>query len=330
MIQLKSMLSTAVTLAFLVPATASSSSPSASIWLPDGFAYPNGIAFTELGGLVVGSVVSGNIAAIDLGTSPSVKFRSNERRFAGTALRYDAERGKLWTASPDFLGEEVDGEIRRRPHRLVVMDAESGEVEWSVEMPDGGFPNDIALDDRGGAFVTDTTMGRVVHIAEPGASPEIVAEGLDSQEGPLGPAGIALDKDGSLIVGMYSDGQLFRVRPAASGGPAEVEEIALDQPIANPDGMAFGPDGRLLVVDGAVASGNGRLVAVDLDGDAPHPVEVLISSLDLPVNLSVRDRLVAVTESRIRHRMVDDRTLLTPQRFRVVLFQLEDREENEE
>ena len=327
--QIRGMLSTAALLTFLVPATASSSSLSASIWLPDGFAYPNGIAFTELGGLVVGSVVSGNIAAIDLGAPPAVRFRSTEQRFAGTALRYDAERGKLWTASPDFLGEAVDGEIRRRPHRLVVMDARSGAVEWAVEMPDGGFPNDIALDGRGGAFVTDTTMGRVLHIAEPGAPPEIVAEGLDSRQGPLGPAGIALDEDGSLIVGLYSDGHLFRVRPVTSDGPAEVAQIALDQPIANPDGMAFGPDGRLLVVDGAVASGNGRLVAVDLDGDAPHRVEVLISSLDLPVNLSVRDRLVAVTESRIRHRMVDDRTLLTPRRFRVVLFQLENREEAE-
>ena len=326
----KSILSTAVALALLAPAAASASPRSASVWLPDGFAYPNGVAFTELGSLVVGSVVSGDIATIDLGSAPSVKFPSADRRFAGTALRYDAERGRLWVASPDFLGEEVDGEIRRRPHRLAVMDAESGEVEWSVEMPDAGFPNDIALDGQGGAFVTDTIRGRVLHIREPGASPEIVAEGLESREGNIGPAGIATHEDGSLIVGVYSDGRLLRVRPAASDGPAEVEEIALDQAIANPDGMAFGPDGRLLVIDGAVESGNGRLLAVDLDGGAPYPVEVLISGLDLPVNLAVRDHLVAVTESRIRHRMVDDPTLLPPERFRLVLFRLEDGGANEE
>ncbi len=330
MTRLKRLLATAALLTFLAPAAAAAAQPNASIWLPEGFAYPNGIAFTELGGLVVGSVVSGDIAAIDLGTAPAVRFDADAERFAGTALRYDPDHGRFWVASPDFLGEEVDGEIRRRPHRLVVMDAASGQIEASVEMPDGGFPNDIALDGQGGAFVTDTTMGRVLHIAEPGGAPRVIAEGLESRDGPLGPAGIARDDDGSLVIGMYSDGRLYRVRPASAGGMAEVEEIALGQPIANPDGMAFGPDGRLLVIDGAVATGDGRLVAVDLDAAAPHPVEVLISSLDLPVNLSVRDDLVAITESRIRHRMVEDPTLLAPQRFRIVLFQLEDNGETEE
>ena len=80
----KSVLSTAVALALLAPAAAPASPRSASVWLPDGFAYPNGVAFTELGSLVVGSVVSGDIAAIDLGSAPSVKFPSTDRRFATT------------------------------------------------------------------------------------------------------------------------------------------------------------------------------------------------------------------------------------------------------
>ena len=327
MINPKCVLTTAFTLALLAPAAASASPRSASIWLPEGFAYPNGVAFTEQGSLVVGSVVSGDIAKIALGSEPTVTFRSSDRRFAGTALRYDAKRGKLWVASPDFLGEEVDGEIRRRPHRVAVMDAETGSVEWSVEMPDAGFPNDIALDGNGGAFVTDTIRGRVLHIREPGAPLEIVAEGLESREGRLGPAGIATVGDGSLVVGMFSDGRLLRVVPSAETSEATVEEIALAGDVANPDGMAFGPNGRLLVVDGGVASGNGRLLAVDLDSPAPHPVEVLISGLELPVNLSLDDRLLAITESRIRHRMIDDPTLLPPERFRVILFEIDANEQ---
>ncbi|MEL6196721.1 MAG: gluconolaconase [Pseudomonadota bacterium] len=327
MFKLKCLLSTAFGAALLAQPAASASLRSTSVWLPEGFDYPNGVAFTELGSLMIGSVVSGDIAEIALGAAPAVAFERTDRRFAGTALRYDAERAKLWVASPDFLGVEVDGEIRRRPHRLAVMDGQTGEVEWSVEMPDAGFPNDIALDGQGGAFVTDTTRGRVLHVREPGAALEIVAEGLESRNGALGPAGIAVDRDGSLIVGLYSDGRLVRVRPATSGASAAIEDIALDGAIANPDGMVFGPDGRLLVIDGGVETGNGRLLAVDLRSSAPHPVEVLISGLDLPVNLAVRDDLAAVTESRIRHRMVDDPTLLPPQRFRVVLFRLDDSEE---
>ncbi len=309
-------------LAFLLPSAASASSMSTSVWLPKGFAYPNGIAFTEMGNLIVGSVVSGDIATIERGSHPTVKFGATDQRFAGTALRYDAARGKLWIASPDFLGQKVDGEIRRRPHRVAVMDLASGDVEWSVEMPDAGFPNDIALDGRGGAFVTDTTRGRVLHFPEPGSSPVVVATGLESRTGGLGPAGIATADDGSLVVGIYSDGRLFRVGPSDGTSEAKVEEISLAGPIANPDGLAFGPDGRLLVIDGGVATGNGRLLAVDLKSPVPHAVEVLISGLELPVNLSVQDRLLAITESRIRHRMVDEPTLLTPDRFRVIFYEL--------
>ncbi len=316
--------SIAAALALAATNTATASPDTKTIWLPDGFAYPNGIAFKEMGGLFVGSVVSGDITTVELGKQPQVRFTETERRFAGTALRYDPERGKLWVASPDFLGKEVDGEIVRRPHRLAVVDAATGKVEWSAEIPDAGFANDIALDGRGGAFVTDTVRGRVLHVAAPGASFEIVAGGLESRQGGLGPAGIAMDTDGTLIVGMYSDGRLVRVRPAQGDGDAAIEEINLAAPIANPDGIAFAPNGRLLVIDGAVKSGNGRLVAVDLDGPGPHAVETLISGLELPVNLSVDGRLVAVSESRIRHRMVDEPTLVTPERFRIVLLELED------
>ncbi|MGF1551836.1 MAG: hypothetical protein ACFBWO_04945 [Paracoccaceae bacterium] len=315
-------LSAAVVAASLAAGAATASPSARSIWMPEGFAYPNGIAFEATGGLLVGSVVSGDIATVGLGEPPAVRFAETERRFAGTALRLDAERGLLWVASPDFLGRVVDGAVVRRPNRLAVVDAATGETAWSAPMPEGGFANDIALDGRGGAFVTDTTLGRVLHLAEPGAPFEIVADGLESTAGGLGPAGIALAADASLIVGIYGDGRLLRVRPGGREGEATIEAIALAAPIANPDGLAFGPDGRLLAIDGAVASGDGRLVAVDLSGAAPHGVEPLVSGLDLPVNLAVRDRLVAITESRIRHRMIDEPTLLAPERFRVVLLDL--------
>eukprot|EP00752_Nemacystus_decipiens_P000699 g699.t1 len=310
----------ALTLATAGPAGAAPDAQ--SIWLPEGFAYPNGVAFDERGGLFVGSVVSGDIAVIELGERPQVRFEEAEGRFAGTAIRYDAARDLLWVSSPDFLGVERDGEIVRRPHRLAVVDASTGAVLWSEAVPGAGFANDIALDGRGGAYVTDTTNGYLLHVPEPGGPFTLVAEGLESRAGAIGPAGLAVDADGSVVVGVYSDGRLVRVIPGEDGEAATVVDLPLDGAIANPDGMAFGPDGRLLVIDGGVASGDGRLLAVDLEGEGPHRVETVVSGLDLPVNLSVQGLRVAVTESRIRHRMVDEPTLLAPDRFRVILLTL--------
>lgn len=301
---------------------ASASPDTRSVWLPEGFAYPNGIAFNDKGGLFVGSVVSGDIAVIELGERPEIRFREVEGRFAGTAIRYDPERETLWVSTPDFLGVERDGEIIRRPHRLAVVDANSGDVQWTVEMPDAGFANDIALDGEGGAYITDTTLGYLYHVPEPGGPFNIVADGLESLTGAIGPAGLAVHESGDVFVGIYSDGRLLRVRPGDDGREARVQELDLDGTIGNPDGMAFAEDGRLLLIDGGVASGDGKVVAIDIDQPGPHRVETLLSGLNLPVNLSVRGNLVAVTESRIRHRMVDEPTLMAPEQFRVILFNL--------
>jgi hypothetical protein len=73
--------------------------------------------------------------------------------------------------------------------------------------------------------------------------------------------------------------------------------------------MQFAPDGSLLVTEGAVKSGNGRLLRIDVLSSATKPkaVETLASNLESPVNLTVVGGEVWVTESRIRHRLLPGR-----------------------
>lgn len=290
------------------------------IVLPQGFAYPNGIARAADGALFVGSVTSGDILRVAPDGTSETWHRQSDTVFAGTALRLDAATGILWVASPDFLGQEVNGETVRRPHRVAAIDTSTGREVWSSAMPDGGFANDFALDGSGGIFITDTLRDRVLRLAGPGASFETVAESPQFTPGAIGPAGIVALLDGDLVVGLYSNGSLLRVSP--DGADATVTRLDLERSIENPDGLALAPDGRLLVLEGAVASGDGKLLAIDLAAPPPLAIEVLADGLDMPLNLTQVDGGVAITEGRLRHRMIDDATLPVPTDFRVVIVPL--------
>ena len=285
--------------------------------LPSGFAYPNGIASTADGTLFVGSVTAGTLLRIAPGQAPQVLLENDDQLFAGTALKFDPKTNLLWVSSPDFLGKEVDGEMVRRPHRIAVVDTEQAKVVWSTEVPKGGFVNDIALDGKGGVFLTDSTLDQVWHLDGPGADFAVHARSPLFAPGALGPAGIARLADESLIISLYDDGALLRI--AASG---EVTPIATQRPLQNPDGLALTPGGWLLVVEGAVDSGAGRLSAIDMTTKMPHPVIVLAEGLDTPVNLLVTGNEVVVSESRIRHRMRPKKQLSAPSQWRLMRYAL--------
>lgn len=293
------------------------SAPWAELPLPEGFAYPNGIAARADGTLLVGSVTSAEI----LERSPEGKMRvfhaadaHPEALFAGTALELDDDRNLLWVASPDFSGRGTQG---RRAHRYAVLDATSGTLVASRAVPEGGFVNDVALDGQGGAYLTDSTLGRIWHVRSPKARPEVYVQDPLLQSSGIGPAGIVRCSDGSLVVGLYEAGTLFRI-----SGKGRVAPMKTARPLRYLDGLELGEDGTLYAIEGGIDDGEGRVLAVDVGGPAPHGVEVLAEGLDTPVNLTRVGTHLHVTESRFRHRMRPQLRLEAPTRWRTVDLEL--------
>ena len=297
-----------------------------SIELPSNFAYPNGITAAPDGTLYVGSVTSGNILRVASDGAIATIFEETDEVFAGTSARFDPLTNLLWVTSPDFLGQEIDGEIIRRPHRIAAIELSNNTVAWSSNVPNEGFANDIALDGEGGIYITDSLRDRILHLAGPGESFETVAADPLMTPGDLGPAGIAIAPNGDLIIGLYSDGALLRVSLGTNETLAQVTPINVSRPIENPDGLAFTPDGRLLILEGAADSGDGKLLAVDLSSPQPHNIDVILDGLDSPLNLTLTDDKIAITEGRIRHLLVDDPSLTAPETFRIITVPLPDLE----
>jgi DNA-binding beta-propeller fold protein YncE len=292
------------------------------IALPTGFQYPNGIARASNGLLYVGSVTSGKILKIHTDGKIETFFAGSEEIFAATSLRLDEQRGVLWGTSPDFLGtRNANGEVVRKPHRLFALDTRTGKALRVIKMPDGGFGNDIALDADGGVYLTDSNRPRIHYLAPQTDQLKVWVEDDRLRATPIGLAGIARAGNGVMVVSLYSDGRLFKISTQPQG--RQVEPIALQRPIENPDGMVFMQDGSLLVLEGGVQSGNGRLLRiVDVlkPGSTPKTVETLAEQMDTPVNLTVSNQAVWVTESRIRHRVLPGKEKEVPEAFSIHRF----------
>jgi len=295
-----------------------------SIELPVGFQYPNGIARSQNGTLYVGSVLSGRILQVNSAGEAHTFFEGNNDIFSVTSLRLDEPRRLLWGASPDVLGTpQSNNGIVRKPHRIFAVDVRSGEVRHTIPIPDGGFGNDIALDPQGGVYVTDSLRPRI-HYLSPGATQFQTWAEDDRFRTQLrfGLSGIVRRSDGVLFVTMYSDGRLFKVTPQPTGDPI-VDEIELPRRIDGSDAIQFAADGSLIMVEGGIESGNGRLLQLHgLETGVRPQFNTLATGMDLPVNLTVAGGEIWLTESLFRHRLVSGQETAIPDRFFVRRFAL--------
>jgi len=145
-----------------------------------------------------------------------------------------------------------------RPGHLLVGDQALGSV-FDVDVADGRTapviqglrsPSGLAFDaGHGIAYVSDTGGGRVlgVNLALPAPSPFVVATGLAS------PEGVAVDRDGTVLVVEGDTGNLYRVDPGdsrrrlvASGLPTRTVGFGL--PLMNySSDVLVRRDGRIVV-----------------------------------------------------------------------------------
>lgn len=286
-----------------------------SVELPQGTQYPNGIAVDGDGGLFVGQVFRGEVLRRDPSGEWSVFYPGSETVFAGTSLRFDTDRNLLWGASPDFLAGD-----QARASRIFILDAANGTLRRSLTLPDNGFGNDIALGPDGAALITDTRNGRILRIEPDSNTVTILADDpVLTAEGGIGAAGIVIANDGRLIVGNYGQGIIIILTPGADGVYA-ISQMQLPRPLTEPDGMLLRPDGSLILVEGDVDGGDGRVIQIlDPLADGVRPIVTLLSGLESPVNLTAEEGdTILVSEARIRRRILDGPDAPIAESFRLI------------
>lgn len=235
--------------------------------------------------LYVGSLVTGQVIAFADGETEGtvvVGASSGVTGVAGVTIR----EGELWLCS-------IDTSFQRATE--VKSFALDGTPRTTHALGDGRFCNDLAFDDAGALYITDSFSGTVLRLDPDAAAPEPWVE--DPVLAPAAPGGFGLDGlavvGGAVYVNTFDTGHLYRIAITTDGAAGPVEPITVTPPLTAPDGMRALDDRTLLI-----AEGTGRLTRVTIDGTTATATP-LATDLDQPTGVALARGSAWVTEGQL-------------------------------
>lgn len=212
--------------------------------------FPESIAATAAGDLLIGSFVQGTVFRATPGATAAEPWLTGVAPIITGVF-----------ASGDMVYVCANGEFGSNEATLKTFDLATGTETGSIPFPDGGFCSDIAVGPDGTAYVTHLQFaegqpGRLLRLTD-GALEVILADPLLR-----GVDGIAFLGDRLILNDLFT-GALYEVDLAAQ--PAAFSGLTLSEPLLGPDGMRTSEDGASLLI---VEQYGNRLVSVTLDGTA--------------------------------------------------------------
>ncbi|MFF4156685.1 hypothetical protein [Streptomyces sp. NPDC001678] len=220
--------------------------------------HPEGVTWDPTrNAFLIGSLRYGTISAVGADGIPHTLV-DDPRLIATGGIRVDAAHNRILATYGDvyagpnaLLSVGSTPQTRGRYVGLAIINLSTGAVEKLVDLGQGPglhLANDLALDAKGNAYVTDSFTGTIFKVTPSGTASTFLQDsaldaGHDANGVPnVGVNGIVYDPAGFLIVVRYDNGSLFRI-PVHR--PKDFQEIRLDAPIPGADGMALGADGTL-------------------------------------------------------------------------------------
>ena len=223
----------------LIPAVSHAQS---SVALPGAAFYPEGIAVDGDGNFYVGSITSGQIETFRAGDATTTTFSSGVLSSA-VGMHVDEHLATLWVCGTrDVM---IDGALQSQAG-VQGLELGTGAAVAFHPLAGGGFCNDIAQDNAGNLYITDSAGWRVVRIAAADLLADTPTEDwllheyfeLEPGEGTgLSVNGIAFDGRNRLYVVNITRGELYSIHIRGCGEPGLVRRIELDRPLDGPDGI---------------------------------------------------------------------------------------------
>ena len=244
---------------------------SATAFTAGGGLLAEGIAFDpRSGAFFLGSIARRKIVRIDSVANGTVAVRDLVREgqddlTSVLGMKFDARRNVLWAATNDEKSKP-------RAASVFAFDPETGALRRRVTTSGAHLFNDVAFDERGNLFVTDSEGGGVYLVP---AHVDVLVPFLEPRSF-VYPNGIALSDDPPRIFVAHQDGIAVIDRSTKSVRPlAHDARVTL----AGIDGLAL--HGRALL---AVQNGLGRprVVRVELDVAMTRAERVVVLETENP------------------------------------------------
>lgn len=180
----------------------------------------------------------------------------------GSAIR----NGALYTADSGFLR---------------VFDLETGRPLRSIEVPDAGFLNGVAVADDGTIYVSETRPGEVIYRITPSGDISVFASGE-----PLAhPNGVAIDNDGNIVVVNIGSTAVVTYSPEGEVVRTEFSaEAGSDGVVVLPDGTKYVSSVRHGSVSKIVPGREAEVIATGIPNAASMCYDSVQEQLVIPMN----------------------------------------------
>jgi sugar lactone lactonase YvrE len=223
--------------------------------------FPEGIEYdAERDRFLLGSLVEGTIFEV-VGDGEPTPFIEDPDIASSVGIHIDVERDRLLVVSSNtFLF--MDPTLPYNAE-VAAYDLETGERLFFTDLVNiteyaPNVANDVTVDDEGNAYVTDSLAPVIYRIDVDGEASVFWEDSLFDGQGAPRLNGIEYHPDGYLLV--PADGRLYKV---PVDDPAALSEVTLDAPLPAADGITLHPDGRLIAVQGQIAT----VTALESDDD---------------------------------------------------------------
>ena len=231
--------------------------------------YPEGIDYDDdKDRFLISSVTTGNIGGVDDNGNYTVLV-DNDEIFSAVGILVDNERNRVLVAIGDFgaAANSTPATINKTA-KLGSFSLDDGSMNWIADLAalnDPGdslsFANDVAIDDDGNAYVTNSFAPYLYRVnPDGGASVFVRDDRFRPGAGAFGFNGI-VQVDDYLIVAYSETNSLYRFR---LDGSTDGQEIELSQPLPDsPDGLELQGRDNLVVV----ANASREVIKLDREDD---------------------------------------------------------------
>ncbi|WP_185446560.1 SMP-30/gluconolactonase/LRE family protein [Kribbella qitaiheensis] len=213
--------------------------------------YPEGVTWDpSRQAFLVGSIATGRVDVVDrhgrskqlVGAAPGIST---------FGLHVDVARNRFLVTYADIgSGERSSDATAGKQSGVAIYNLRTGHLEHRVDLntpalnPAGGKhgANDLAVDGRGNAYVTDPA-GDAIYRITPGGKASVLVRDARLASPTIGMNGIVWDPAGYLLAVRYDTGLLLRISPTGA-----ISEVKLPKALVGGDGLALTADRKLVAV----------------------------------------------------------------------------------
>lgn len=285
--------------------------------------FPEGVTLDDRDNFYVGSMSTGAIHKASAAADRTEPFIApNAENGLVSVLGLHADGDTLWVCSSDAGNGELAG---RAPAALKAFELPGGALKgswawpaFSKPLPEEttkgvtGFCNDIAVDDAGNVYATDSWYPRILRL-RPGADALeewVVSDVFPQDQWHLN--GIDIDRRGRVVYVVENHpGALYAIPIERDGSAGSVRAVATSRPLYAPDGLKVLGSSLLAVAEGEP----GGIALIELGGGAAH-VRRINTGLDGIATFAVRSGSAWLVENQGDHFWGEASDALEP--FRLV------------